>query len=221
LYSAIVRATEKKRVTAVVEDLAASGAYYAIAGASEIVLNPTGEVGSIGTYIVLADASRMFEGMGVDIIIIRSGPHKGAGVQGSKITAEQIAQLQAVVDEQARHFITAVARGRRMSVNKVTDLADGRILVGNQAKAGGLVDRIGTVEDVLAEVSARTAPLMWNALRGQAAYDKLTELAYADIRVGERDTDPAERRVRQSYPKLAAAADAYSQFPISRNRRRT
>jgi hypothetical protein len=63
---------------------------------------------------------------------------------------------------------------------------------------------------------------MWNALKGQAAYDKLTELAYADIRVGEGgDTDPAERRVRQNYPKLAAAADAYSRFPISRNRRRT
>ena len=148
LYAAIDRATKIKRVTAVVEDLAASAAYWAIAGASEIVLNPTGEVGSIGVFVVLADASRMFEKLGVDVLVIRSGRHKGTGTLGTKVTAEDIEQLQAVVDEHGRHFLAAVAHGRRMTAERGNDFADGRILVGNQAKAAGLVDRIAKQQQV-------------------------------------------------------------------------
>lgn len=197
LYAAITRAAGRKRVTAVVEDLCASAAYYAIAGASEIVVNPTGQVGSIGAYVVLLDQSRLFDKLGIDVWVISSGPQKGRGVPGSKISAEQIAQVQAVVDETARHFMAAVARGRKLSAAKVNELADGRILVGNQARAAGLVDRIASLEDVLAEAERRAEPLSYRHLTGAAALAKYDELVAAA---------PWKDGVRIDHPELAAEA---------------
>lgn len=175
LYESIRRASAVKRVTAFAEDTCASAAYEAACGATEIVCNPTCAVGSIGTYVVMADASRMFEKMGVDIIVVRSGPNKGTGIQGAKITAEEVAQVQQYVDSINRHFLAAVAKGRRMSIERVRDVADGRVFVGAEAVAAGLADRVAMFEDVLGEIAERNAPkpALSPAVQAQADYAKL------------------------------------------------
>ena len=80
---------------------------------------------------------------------------------------EAVAPLQALVDAQHRLFVGAVAKGRGMRVDRVNDLADGRVFVGAAAKAAGLVDRIGTLEEVLAQAAARVGPA---GLRADEAY---------------------------------------------------
>lgn len=211
LYAAISRAAKVKRVTAFVEDHALSGAMYAIAGASEIVMNHTGHAGSIGVYTVLADASRYFEKLGVDIIVVRAGAHKGAGEYGAKITGEQIAQVQAVIDELGRHFVAAVAKGRWMSVERVNDLADGRVLVGNQAKAAGLVDRLAHWEDIVDEVAQRTEYISYAS--AFAKFNKLVAAEAEEIRSrgieGRNVESVARAEVRERHPKVAAAAEKY------------
>jgi protease-4 len=203
LSRAVARAAASKRVTAYIEDLGASAAYYAICGASEIVCNPTGHVGSIGVYVVVADASRMFEKAGIDILVIRSGPHKGRALYGAKITSEQVDEIQSMVDELARHFVSAVSRGRKMTVERVRDLADGRVFIGNQAKAAGLVDRIATLEDVFDEIRQRTQPMRYAELVGFDADQKFTEL------VGEFPGEYAEVSAKVRYPKLWANVEKH------------
>jgi protease-4 len=57
--------------------------------------------------------------------------------------------LQGVMDNVHEQFIKAVAEGRKMKVEDVREIADGRIFTGEQAKAYGLVDELGTLEDAV------------------------------------------------------------------------
>lgn len=212
LYLAISRATELKKVTGYIEDIATSGAIYAIAGASEIIINPTGITGSIGVYVVLVDASKQFERDGIEVIVIRSGTGKGAGVSGAKISPEQLEQLQERVNEQARHFVAAIARGRKMSTKKALALADGRTFIGSQAVAAGLVDRVAILEDVVAAIGERTAGLEFAHLAGHDARFKFNELVAARVAAGDTESW-ARHVVAQEHRQLAAIAT--KQFPRS------
>ena len=137
---AIRAAAQAKPVTAVVEDLAASAAYWLATSARSISAGRNAEVGSIGVYMVYRDWSKMFEDAGVRTIVIRSGEHKGMGVPGAPISENQIAAEQEVVDQIAEHFIQHVATGRRMTAEQVRPLATGRVWLAPAALALGLID---------------------------------------------------------------------------------
>ncbi|MFO0791928.1 MAG: S49 family peptidase [Pirellulales bacterium] len=208
LHTMIARAAEKKRVTAVVEDLCCSGAVWAVAGATEIVIGETSTMGSIGVFNVVIDQSKLMEKVGVEVIVIRSGEHKGAGVSGAKISAEQLTELKRRVDVQARHFTAAVARGRRMKIEKAAELADGRVFIGREAVAAGLADRVGMYEDVLSEAVKRTRPYAINRLTGAAALAKFDELV-EEKAIGFVTPEAAAEQLRYQYPQLAAAAEKH------------
>jgi len=137
---AIRAAAQAKPVTAVVEDLAASAAYWLATSARSITAGRNAEVGSIGVYMVYRDWSKMFEDAGVRTIVIRSGEHKGMGVPGAPISENQIAAEQEVVDQIAEHFIQQVSTGRRMTDEQVRPLATGRVWLAPAALALGLID---------------------------------------------------------------------------------
>ena len=137
---AIRAAAQAKPVTAVVEDLVASAAYWLATSARSISAGRNAEVGSIGVYMVYRDWSKMFEDAGVRTIVIRSGEHKGMGVPGAPISENQIAAEQEVVDQIAEHFIQQVSTGRRMTAEQVRPLATGRVWLAPAALALGLID---------------------------------------------------------------------------------
>lgn len=143
---AIREAAAVKTVTAVVEDLAASGAYWLATSASSITAGPNAEIGSIGIYMVYRDWSKMYEAAGVRTIVIRSGEHKGMGVPGAPITEAQIAAEQEVVDGIAEHFIQQVATGRKLTAEQVRPLATGRVWLAPAAMANGLIDSVTRTE---------------------------------------------------------------------------
>lgn len=205
LYESIHRAAKLKPVRAFIEDMGASGAYYAVSGATEIIMNETGECGSIGVYIVLADASRAFEERGVDVLVIRSGQHKGTGQYGAKITTEEIQQIQHVVDTQARIFTAAVAKGRNMEVKRVRDLADGRIFLGREAVGVGLVDRIAMFEDVVEDILSRKRD-RYEHLDGPDALKEFQQRAIDEHRRFKKAISEAERSVEREFPVLAKSA---------------
>jgi protease-4 len=147
------RINRVKPVVAFLEDVAASGAYYVASSAGMIIAAKGAEVGSIGVYMVVDDWSALFAREGVKRYVIRSGAMKGAGVPGTEITAEQLADFQRNVDEIHALFVASVAAGRKMSVETVEKLADGRIHIASQAKMLGLVDEIGTFDDAVAVAS--------------------------------------------------------------------
>jgi signal peptide peptidase SppA len=208
--TAVARAATEKPVTAFIEDLGASAAYWIASQARTVICNRTAVVGSIGAFIAVADDSKFWQKLGIEWFVIKSGGLKGGGAEGVKISQEILDALQARVDALARVFVADVARGRQMSVKSVNDIADGRVFVGSAAQAAGLVDSIGTFDDVLAAAARRTKSFYWNSLTGEEAEEKFQELVSAEPRIFESETrDSVEKRMEKKYPKLAAAAQAY------------
>lgn len=144
-----------KPVTAVVDGMAASAAYYVASQADRILLGRTDMVGSIGTRLMLYDFSKMFEQEGVEAVPIDTGPFKSAGAMGTKITEEQRADFQRIVDFYYNDFVGAVARGRNLSEKAVLKVADGRLFTPGEAQSLGLVDGIATIAEVRHELRSR------------------------------------------------------------------
>jgi len=141
---AIYAARKTKPVHAFVEDMAASGAYWLASQAQTITANANAVVGSIGVFVVYVDYSQMAENVGAKVHVIRSGEHKGAHVAGAKITEEQIAAIQEMIDDTANNFVKAVARGRDLKTADVQKLATGQVWIAAKAKSRGLIDNVGS-----------------------------------------------------------------------------
>jgi len=137
---AIRSADAVKPVHAVIEDLGASGAYWLAASARRIQANANAEVGSIGVYTYYTDWTGFDAKFGLKTIVIRSGPHKGMGLD--TITDAQIAAVQEVIDGMAGHFIDHVSRGRRVSKETAAGWATGRVWLAPAALEMGLIDAV-------------------------------------------------------------------------------
>ena len=125
----------------------ASAAYW-IGGASTFVYGTaSSSVGSIGSYITIADASKFYENMGVKIHVFRSGEYKGLGVDG--VSEKQAAYLNERVQQSAAQFKSFIA-SRRSSI-KDEDM-QGQSYFGSEAASRGF---LGAVVDDLEDAVAR------------------------------------------------------------------
>jgi signal peptide peptidase SppA len=152
LADEIAAANRKKECVAYIEDLCCSAAIWCASQCSQVYANATAIVGSIGTYMVVEDWSKFFQDKGIEVHVLSTGAHKGAGAFGAEIAPEQLAQFQQTVDDLNEHFLAAVSRGRSMTREKLSEIADGRVWVGEQAVGIGLVDAIATMDDVLSSM---------------------------------------------------------------------
>jgi protease-4 len=130
-------------------DVAASGGYYIAAGADKILAHPATITGSIAVYGRMVNAAQLFETLGIEGIIVRSGESKAMGNVFERPTEEQLAIQQGLVDELHDLFVRSVAEGRGMDEQEVRALADGRPYTANQALELGLVDGLGTLADAI------------------------------------------------------------------------
>lgn len=158
---AIAAAKKKKPVIAYVDDFCCSAGYWAASQCDSIIANRGAEVGSIGTYMVVQDASEQFAMEGIKTHVIHAGEWKGAGVPGTEITESHLANFQREVEEVNALFMAGVSAGRGMSADQVSALADGRIHIAANAKRMGLIDKVGTINDAInavrSAVSKRSA----------------------------------------------------------------
>jgi ClpP class serine protease len=140
----------QKPIVAYVSDTGASAAYWIASACDEIICDATAMLGSIGVVAAVPDpAARKAR----DIEFVSSqSPNKRPDVT----TERGKAQIQVIVDSLAEIFIGAVARNRGVTPNTVqSDFGQGGVLVGQQAVAAGLADRLGSFEQVVAELQAR------------------------------------------------------------------
>ncbi len=139
---AIAAARALKPVSAHIDDIGASGAYWLASQAGKVSASPNALVGSIGVYSAYVDSSKAAENEGYKVHVVSSGPHKGMGVPGSPITADQLAAMQQVIDGMAANFVQDVARGRGRGADQVTKWADGRVWISREALQNGLIDSV-------------------------------------------------------------------------------
>jgi len=124
-----------KPVVVSMGELAASGGYYVSAPADEIFANPATLTGSIGVISQFVNVSELLKKYGVETTTIKSGAFKDEGSMFRPMTDEEIAVWQAIIDEAYQGFVQVVADGRRLPVEQVKSLADGRVYTGQQALA--------------------------------------------------------------------------------------
>jgi protease-4 len=96
------------------------------------------------------NAKGLLEKVGVEANAITSGPRKDMGSPFRTMTSEEKAIFQSVIDSFYERFLMVVQEGRpQLSAEKIKKLADGRIYSGEQAKAEGLVDDVGYLDEAI------------------------------------------------------------------------
>lgn len=154
LHQALLKLREAgKPVVASLGAVAASGGYYVAVAADQIYANPGTLTGSIGVIMQMANLENLFKKVGVDYVVVKAGQFKDIGNVSRPMTPEERRVLQAVLDDVHGQFIAAVAAGRNLDRSEVMRFADGRIFSGTQAKAHGMVDRLGGLEDAVNEAA--------------------------------------------------------------------
>jgi capsid assembly protease len=163
-FDEILKAREVKPIVAVVNPSCCSAAYYLACAFSEIVCTPSGEVGSVGCFMVHEDWSQANEQMGVKPTYVAYGKFKTEANPDEPLEDEARTYLQSLVDAFGGDFVKAVAKGRGKTVSDVTsDFGQGRVLLAKQALEVGMVDRIDTFENVLGRMVSRRGRLTADA----------------------------------------------------------
>jgi protease-4 len=144
----IVNMLDEVKVPIVVSmsDLAASGGYYISAGADKIVALPGTLTGSIGVISEMPNLKGLFDKLGINMQVFKAGKHKDMYAGFRELTPEEQTIMQDMTDQLYNQFIQVVAKGRKLSEDKVRELATGQLYTGIQAKELGLVDELGGVD---------------------------------------------------------------------------
>lgn len=127
---------------------ACSGGYYISMASDKIFANRNCTTGSIGVIMSLVNTKDLYDKLGIKEINITSGKNKAMGSSGQDLTDEQKEILQSNVDEAYEQFVSIVADGRKMDVETVKKIADGRIYTAKQALELGLIDEIADYKAV-------------------------------------------------------------------------
>ena len=158
IYEAIkkFRAETKKKVVVSMGSVAASGGYYVACGADKIFANPGTITGSIGVIAEWYNYGDLLRWAKMQNVVIKSGTFKDAGSGTRPLTDEEKVYFQSLINNMYNQFVSAVASSRKMKDEDVRKLADGRVYTGQEAKADGLVDELGTYQDAI-DAAARMA----------------------------------------------------------------
>jgi protease IV len=151
IYSEVKKLAREKKVVVSMGSVAASGGYYVAAPATVIFANPGTMTGSIGVLMKFSNVEGLMDKVGMKAFTIKSGKFKDAGSPVRPMSPEERALLQGVIDNTHAQFVASVAEGRKLPIEQVRRIADGRILTGEQALALKLVDKLGTQQDAIEE----------------------------------------------------------------------
>ena len=156
IWRAVSQLNKKKPVVVSMGGMAASGAYYMSMGASYIMAQPTTLTGSIGIFGALPDISElMTKKLGFkydEVKTNRNSGYTGAGYS-RPWSADELANLQAYVNRGYALFRQRVADGRKMKVDEVEKIAQGRVWLGTDAKNIKLIDGFGSLNDAVAKAA--------------------------------------------------------------------
>ena len=141
----------KKPVVVSMGSMAASGGYYISAPSDVIVANKMTLTGSIGVFGMIMNPNKLLTNkVGVTFDSVETNQHSTFGSFGHNIDAVERAVLMKSVDKVYTRFTSLVSEGRNLPIEKVLDLAAGRVWTGVQAQENGLVDTLGGLSTAVA-----------------------------------------------------------------------
>jgi signal peptide peptidase SppA len=146
----LAQVAKVKPVSAMVDGVAASAAYWLTSQASDVTLTPSGEVGSVGVRMMHADIGKMLENEGIKVTELYSGNFKTEWSPFKPLSEEAIGDMQERLAAAHTEFLTAIAsgRGERVSTQmRDNRMGEGRMFGADAAASHGLVDKIQTSRD--------------------------------------------------------------------------
>ncbi len=154
IYRAVKRLAAKKYTVVSMGAVAASGGYYVALGSGEIFAGPSTLTASIGVKMQIPNMEKLMNTIGLSEKTLATGALKDAGSAWRDMRPDEEAYLKDLMNDMYQEFLSTVAENRRMPLEKVKALADGRAMTGRQALAAGLVDKLGDKQDAIESVRA-------------------------------------------------------------------
>ncbi len=138
-----------KTLTVSMGDYAASGGYWISCNADKIFAEPLTITGSIGIFGLLPNFKGTLDKLGVNMETVSTNP-QGIVMTGFKpLDEQQLAVMQKFVDRGYDEFTSRVAKGRKMSKQRVLAIAEGRVWAASSALKIGLVDSLAYLQDAI------------------------------------------------------------------------
>jgi len=129
-----------------------SGGYYIAAGADYIIAHPTTITGSIGVIMTTINAAELAKKIGIESVVIATGANKAMLDPLKPVDQEHVKIFKKAVDSDYERFLSIVSKGRKIPIDKIRPIADGRILNVDEAKKLKLIDAIGYSEEAEAQL---------------------------------------------------------------------
>ncbi len=159
MWREIKLTAKKKPVIASMSDVAASGGYYMAMGCDTIVAQPNTITGSIGIFGLIFNVKDfMGNKLGVTFDGVGTNAHSDWPTATRDMSQFEKDMIQKSVNEGYETFTKKAAEGRKMPIEKLKSLAQGRVWSGVEAKQNGLVDVLGSVDDAIT-IAAKAAKL--------------------------------------------------------------
>ena len=177
IYNTVMKLKNKKPIYAVMDSMAASGGYYISSPCTKIYAQKGTMTASIGVISQFMNFKNLSEWFGVKIETVKSGNLKDFGSPYRDMTDEERMYWQNMSNTIHEDFIQDVAKARNIDINKLREVADGRVLVGTKAKEAKLIDEFGGINDA--------SVAMFKELNIKLGENEMPKLYYTDDKLKE------------------------------------
>jgi len=146
IWNAVEVLRAKKPVVVSMGDVAASGGYYISCSADAILAEPNTITGSIGIFGLIPDVQGLFNKIGLNFDAVNTNKFSDLGDASRPMTDLEKNLFQKMVERGYEIFVKRCADGRKMSIEDIKKIAEGRVYSGTDALKLGLVDELGTLQ---------------------------------------------------------------------------
>ena len=177
IWRAVEKLKAKKPVVVSMGDMAASGGYYMSSGANWIVAEPTTITGSIGILAMIPDVSTLVNNkLKLHFTPLGTNRNSAFGIPSRPFNAEETQMLQGYIQRGYDVFRSRVAKGRKMTMERVHELGEGHVYTGTDALKLKLVDQLGGLDVALAKAASLAKLKEYHATEYPGAVDFLDQL---------------------------------------------
>ena len=166
LSDKIFNARGEKKIYAVANSMAASAAYWIASAAGQVMVDPGGEVGSVGVYALHMDQSAAMEQAGIKVTMIHAGKYKVEGNPFEPLSPDTRDAWQGMVNTTYNMFTDDLKRNRGVGIEAVrNNFGQGRLVQAEEAVSRGMADRVMSFETLMSRLIGGGNPGKANAMR--------------------------------------------------------
>jgi len=198
--------SEQKPIVVSMGNVAASGGYWIAMAADEIVAESNTITGSIGVFGLLPNFQTLASNNGLAWDAVQTAPLANLNTVARPKTPQELALLQKFVDQIYNRFIQQVAEGRGLPIEKVKEIAQGRVWSGDAAVKLGLVDQLGGLETAIAAAAKRAKLETWTVEEypHTKSLEEVLLESLSDVHLGRRSQMARQGAIDTEWERLQA-----------------